>query len=342
MASIINVTYIDSSGPGTGGRKQAALEEAEKEIGDYDEYLTDLYECLPDAYNKLRMFMERGNCRCNRKCKTRHVPCNCNTGSITGHSCVCPNVENCDEYCCGDGRGCKTREVEDTVRIYDINPKAEEFKDFLTRHEYHIGKSEEPKGLNFRDLQEALYGDGTYSEQEQKTNGDGDNQTEDLFDGTMYHVITVSHLSPKVARLLGAKFDIPADFFNRHLPGTEAISGRLISRLPSSIQIDLDELYESTEEFKDLFGRPGWCGPHLVSDGHKYIREAIAREFLFRVGWDYFPVHKGDFNSSCHNYGSSSGYEVLMQEENLKNVFQFNLTHRISIYSKPAKHPKTG
>ena len=343
MASktVCNVTYINSTSLETGEREKAACGKAEEAMKGYDKYLDDLYECLPDAYNKLRLFMEKGNCRCYRKGKDGHELCSCNKSSKNGRSCVCSNVENCDEYCCEGGRGCKTREVEDTVRIYDINPKADEFKDFLRRREYHIGRPQGFEGLNFQGLQETLYRDKTYGEQEQ-TDGDDDDQTDELFDGTICHIITVSHLSPNVARLLGARFDIPADFFNRHLPGTEAISGRLISRLPSSIQIDLDELYESSEEFEHWFGRLGWGGRHLVSDGHKFIREAIQREFLFRVGWDYFPVHKGDFESSRHNYASSSGYEVLMQEESLKNVFQFNLTHRISIYSMPPKHPKTG
>jgi hypothetical protein len=105
-------------------------------------------------------------------------------------------------------------------------------------------------------------------------------------------------------------------------------------------------LYESGDEFEICFGRlqtiPGFPGRHLVSDGHKFIRDAVRKEFLFRVGWDYFPVHKEDFESSCQNYASSSGYEVLMQEENLKNIFQFNLTYRVSIYSKPPKHARTG
>jgi hypothetical protein len=66
-------------------------------------------------------------------------------------------------------------------------------------------------------------------------------------------VITVSHLSPNVAKLLRSKFKISADFFNRHLPGTGAISGRLISHLPSAVQIDLDELYESHNTFEDIW-----------------------------------------------------------------------------------------
>src|SRR5205823_5966766 len=57
---------------------------------------------------------------------------------------------------------------------------------------------------------------------------------EDILPSKPCRIITVSHLSPNVAKLLGSKFNISADFFNRHLPGTEAISGRLISRLSLS------------------------------------------------------------------------------------------------------------
>jgi hypothetical protein len=148
-------------------------------------------------------------------------------------------------------------------------------------------------------------------------------------------VITVSHLSPEIIRLLGGIYDIAADFFNRHLPGTEAISGRLISRLPSTVQIDFDELYEGTKSFSYLFPK---------SDdvkGYKKIDKAIKQNFLFRNGWDYFPVTDMDWEQSRRNSHLSSGYEVLM-EDDLKNVFQFNLAHRISVYSQPPRHKKTG
>jgi hypothetical protein len=335
---------ISFTSPEIEERKTTAKENADKAMKDYEKYLNDLYKCLPDAYAKLKQFMENGNCKCRHEDEDGQKIRSCNENGENWSSCVCSNVEHCCEHCSKGGRGCITHEVENTVRIYDINPKAKKFNKFLGRQEYHIGRPQEHKGLNFKGLQETLYGDTTYNEQKQKQkpDRDADDQRNDLWDGKDYHVITVSHLSPDVARLLGARFDIPADFFNRYLPGTEAISGRLISRLPSSIQIDLDELYESTKEFEDWFGPLGWCGRHLVSDGHNFIQKAIRREFLFRVGWDYFPVHKEDFKSSLKNYRSSSGYEVLMQDEFPKNLFQFNLTHRISIYSKPVKHPRIG
>jgi len=52
--------------------------------------------------------------------------------------------------------------------------------------------------------------------------------------------------------LLEAAYDIPADFFNQHLPGTEAMSDRITSRLLSSLQMDFDEIYESTVTFSKI------------------------------------------------------------------------------------------
>jgi hypothetical protein len=124
------------------------------------------------------------------------------------------------------------------------------------------------------------------------------------------------------------------------LPGTEAISGRLISRLPSAVQIDLDELYESYYEFDAV-----WGDKNVVDDGHKIIRDAIHQHFRFPVGWDYFPITDADWKDSMQNVALRSGYEVLLREgveAQVKNLFQFNLQHRISIYSNPPKHPRTG
>jgi hypothetical protein len=135
--------------------------------------------------------------------------------------------------------------------------------------------------------------------------------------------------------LLGGVYGIAADFFNRHLPGTEAISGRLISRLPSTVQIDFDDLYEGVNTFYDLFGKTD------EMEGHKEISKAMERNFLFRVGWDYFPISNRDWEESRRNSSLSSGYEVLMQK-GLENVFQFNLNHRISVFSQPPGHPQTG
>jgi hypothetical protein len=75
--------------------------------------------------------------------------------------------------------------------------------------------------------------------------------------------------------------------------------------------------------------------------GYKKIDKAIKQNFLFRNGWDYFPVTDMDWEQSRRNSHLSSGYEVLM-EDDLENVFQFNLCHRISVYSQPPLHKKTG
>ena len=83
----------------------------------------------------------------------------------------------------------------------------------------------------------------------------------------------------------------------------------------------------------------------MVDDGHKIIRDAIHQHFRFPVGWDYFPITDADWKDSMQNVALRSGYEVLLREgveEQVKNLFQFNLQHRISIYSNPPKHPRTG
>lgn len=67
------------------------------------------------------------------------------------------------------------------------------------------------------------------------------------------NLITIGHFTPEVVNLLGAAYNILADFLNRHLPGTEAMSGRLISRLLSSPQMDFDEIYESTVTFSKIW-----------------------------------------------------------------------------------------
>jgi hypothetical protein len=217
--------------------------------------------------------------------------------------------------------------VEDTVRVYDIYPSEEEdWKNFLVSNSYRAGNPTE-----FEQLQEKIYLNSTAEVQP------NDRITDPFEHKLPCRIITVSHLSPNVAKLLGAQYDISADFFNRHLPGTEALSGRLISRLPSCLQIDLDELYESNMEFGELWPD---CKPD--EDGHHFISDAIRRSFLFRVGWDYFPVSKKNWDSSLENIPLSSGYEVLLQDDAPKNVFQFNLAHRISVYSRPPKHPRTG
>jgi len=343
-----------------GGNRKDPVATANQEMQDYQDYVNELCSRLPASFDRLNRFLNRGNCPCyNQKRPTDlttidnlmaglghkrqevsgyrtgdpSVSCDC---IERGGNCVCR--EGCsDDLICPDG--CKTHSLEDSVRIYAIDPEREEWEEFLDFREYHASKHDD-----FRRLQEQLYSDPVFDPEE-----DTDESTistavpsKDPLPCKPCRLITVSHLSPKVAKLLGAKFKISADFFNRHLPGTEAISGRLVSRLPSSVQIDFDELYESRVTFKDLW--PNVKEEHLATKGHYVIKEHIKQHFLFPVGWDHFPITTKEWISSISNIEMKSGYEVLLGEEgaNLKNVFQFNLNHRISVFSEPVGHPRTG
>lgn len=287
----------------------------------YQDYVSELHRQHPDTYDKLRNFIDRGNCKCLSSIG------NCSCVEI-GNLCICPDLE-C--RCSKDGtQKCQYRTIEHNVRVYDIYPEEKEWKKFLVPEKYNAGNRE-----GFEKLKNKLFGDTNIRKESQ----DVDEVDEDEWDNHLKErcrLITVNHLSANVAKLLGGIFDIEADFFNRHLPGTEAISGRLISRLPSSVQIDFDELYESTNTFSDI-----WKGREK-QDGHKFISQAMKRNFLFQdVGHDYFPVEDDILLSSFDNSRLSSGYEVASAGE-VKNIFQFNLTHRISVYSQPPGHPTTG
>jgi len=164
---------------------------------------------------------------------------------------------------------------------------------------YNAGDNQE-----FEGLQEKLFDKGVCDELPDEGEDDGDDIEDDEDEedpngcrsDEHYRLITVSHLSANVAKLLGGKYNLPADFFNRHLPGTEAISGRLISRLPSSVQIDFDELYESDNLFSDIWQKSN------IRDGHRFIGETMHKNFLFQdVGWDYFPVKQGDWEAGKEN-----------------------------------------
>jgi len=69
----------------------------------------------------------------------------------------------------------------------------------------------------------------------------------------MKHPVIHYQLPHTKGDLLEAAYDIPADFFNRHLPDTEAMSDRIILRLLSSPQMDFDEIYESTATFSKVW-----------------------------------------------------------------------------------------
>jgi hypothetical protein len=301
------------------------MPEVEEKIRDYQNYLETLFDRFPHSYHRMRMFMKRGSCRCGTS-DDQEKPCEC---ASTGKACVCSHHVKYCEHC---PSACQTGEVDDTVRVYDIDPKGDKFDDFVVDDEFHVSKVTDLHNLKIK-----LATDIQQNSQAGRESGNEENDEEvGIFDTLEpYRVITVSHLSPNIILLLGGIYDIAADFFNRHLPGTEAISGRLISRLPSTVQLDFDEIYEGTQTFSELF--PNSDGVK----GYEKIQKAIKENFLFPVGWDYFPVTDVDWKQSRQNSKLSSGYEVLMDDD-LENVFQFNLFHRISLYSQPPLHPKTG
>lgn len=304
-----------------------AVQHANKKMQEYEKYIEELHRRHPETFDKLNRFIKRGVCECPHR---GTCPC-----SERGMICTCDNSKEC--RCGKDNSECSFRQIKHKVRVYDIHPKEKEWKKFLkvdpiTPERAYYNAAEQS---DFLKLQEKL--ESPIEAKEEKKGATQDKQASDEVYLTLpCRVITVNHLSPNVAKLLGGLYDIPADFFNRHLPGTEAISGRLISRLPSSVQIDFGELYESTDTFDELWPH------HDILDGHQIIREAVEQSFLFQdVGWDYQPVGKKDWEQSFDNNKLSSGDECK-EGGRQKNVFQFNLTHRISVYSKPPGHPDIG
>ena len=301
-------------------------DEAERKLTAYEKYIADLYERLPFSYQRLKNFLDRGSCQCSIPDNAKDV-CDC---LKKGGMCTCANSKRCKD-CQGRERECHARPAKQIVRVYDIDPRAKDWKYYLTTTTFDTSNP-----MKLEELKKKLFTDETIDEERNRTGQDNDTSKDPLEDKhEPCRLVTVSHLSPEVAKLLGAAYDISADFFNRHLPGTEAVSGRLISRLPSSLQIDLDELYEGEKEFAEL-----WPQGDVYKDGHETIRQAIQKSFLFPVGWDYFPIEESEWLSSLQNFRLSSGYEVLSHD--LPNVFQFNLTNRISVYSRPPNQPRTG
>ncbi|KAK4445681.1 hypothetical protein QBC34DRAFT_441512 [Podospora aff. communis PSN243] len=296
---------------------------AEERMQKYAEYINELYERHPKTFGKLKNFIDRGNCVCsteyNCACTTIGMICTCKKAA-DGHDCQCGKGSSRKEQC-------NTRRVEHQVRIYDLDRSEATSGDFWKFLRVPEGGRENQDYYNAGNPDE-------FNKLKRKLWDHYDNDSEAKRNGSAQHcrLITVNHLSANVAKLLGGRYDIPGDFFNRHLPGTEAISGRLISRLTSALQVDFDELYESSEKFSDL-----WRGWNML-DGHDIISESLRQNFLFyeHVGWDYFPTAQDDWLKSQNNTPMSSGTEA-----ELENVFQFNLTHRVSIYSNPPHHSST-
>lgn len=212
-----------------------------RSIAEYQVYVNELSKRLPGSYDRLKRFLGRGNCTCcNEKRGNCESACNC---ADKGGNCACAGKYNTGHKCerCETGSlDCSTCQVDDAVRIYEIYPKdkGKEWEKFLRVSTFRVSQNDQ-----FIKLQNKLV-NPDFPPEEGKTKH---NAEEDP--NHPCRIITVSHLSPNVAKLLGKKFNISADFFNRHLPGTDAISKRLISRLPSAVQIDLDKLYKSYEAF---------------------------------------------------------------------------------------------
>ena len=341
-APIVNYIVIEESSPDP-------VAAAEKAMNEYQKYVDYLCERLPGSFSRLNRFLSRGNCGCftkhNEVQLPKHVWSPCKKSKEqenvagtpkrtckcveTGGNCICQGNEKCR---CPDD--CKTRSLNESVRIYTIDPDKDNWPELLNTKKFETANPEA-----FEELQRFLF-DPEFDPRGDTNEAERQPLDDDPIPPGKCRLITVNHLSPRVAKLLGGKFKISADFFNRHLPGTEPISGRLISRLPSSVQIDFDELYESRLEFEAL-----WPGDKdAIELGHHRIDQSIRDHFLFKVGWDYFPVTEKEWLSSLQNVKMKSGFECLMRDEGekAKNVFQFNLFHRISIFSEPVGHPRTG
>jgi hypothetical protein len=329
------------------------IQKANEEMDNYQKYVDEMSSRLPASFDRLNRFLKRGNCVCeNCPCHAIHDD-TCTCIQTTGGNCACrkeeetgeiPNPKKAPKKPKPPCKTCPALKLDDRVRVYTINPEKDEWDDFFDVKSYLASDQGE-----FEKLQDLLYtGDfdpvvgGLKEEAEPVIPSDSSNEP---LPTKTCRLITVKHLSPRVAKLLGAKFKISADFFNRHLPGTEAISGRLISRLPSAVQIDFDELYESRVTFCELFpGAKVKNQDDLAMEGHTQIRQSMMQHLYFPVGWCHFPISQEGWLSSTKNVRLKSGYEVLLGEEGnkLRNVFQFNLNHRISIYSEPVGHPQTG
>jgi hypothetical protein len=340
-APIVNCVVIEESSPDP-------VAAAKKAMKEYQRYVDDLCYRLPGSFSKLNWFLNRGNCGCLAKHNEVQLPkhvwrpfkkskeqenvagtltraCAC---VETGGNCICQDNENC-----GCPNDCKTRPLNESVRIYTIDPDKDDWSELLNTRKFETANPGD-----FEELQRFLF-DPEFDPRDDTNEAERQPLDDDPIPTGKCRLITVNHLSPRVAKLLGGKFKISAGFFNSHLPGTEPISGRLIYRLPSSVQIDFDELYESRLEFEEL-----WPGDKdAIELGYHRINQSIRDHFLYKVGWDHFPITEKEWFSSLQNVKMKSASECLMPDgERAKNVFQFSLFHRISIFSEPVSHPRTG
>lgn len=150
-----------------------------------------------------------------------------------------------------------------------------------------------------------------------------------------YRLICVSHLFPEIACYLGIKYDISADFFHRHMPGTEAVSGKLPSANSSqySTQFEFDELYEADKRFQDYW-------PQLNDKyGWQIINIAVNRGAYFNLAYDYRPMDDSTF-SRCHELMNKLSGAGSRPEP--RNYFRFYIHQRASVFIDEPGDPRTG
>ncbi|OCK72983.1 hypothetical protein K432DRAFT_430807 [Lepidopterella palustris CBS 459.81] len=149
-------------------------------------------------------------------------------------------------------------------------------------------------------------------------------------------LICVSHLTPSTAEFFGDRYDITADFFNRHLPGTEDLSGKLPSSSQWSLQVEFDELYEAKKSFKNIW-------PNLpIWDGSRIISNAVSKRLFLRPIWDYQPIDDDTFAESYDDMKRMSGHDSRWgSSKRPLNYFHFYLQQRVSVYLKDPGNTKT-
>src|SRR5579859_1875048 len=96
---ILCITEKITEGPCPGHRRrdgdQTKVVEVNTKMGDYKDYLEELFERFPQSYHKMKTFMERANCRCGTL-DDRKRPCEC---ASTGRACVCAHHITYCEFC---------------------------------------------------------------------------------------------------------------------------------------------------------------------------------------------------------------------------------------------------
>ena len=345
--------------PSIDAAAQALVSQVDEKMSAYQSYLDTMFRLFPDSFRTFKSFMSHGNCIC-------FPPLHRCEGTDAGQRCVC-DQRGFPDYCKECPNRCHTVQVEDGIHVYDIDPSEPEWTDFYHHNFYRASRSDHFSDLQAKlardlersdksvnaaaedhhncdraswsdhpsDLQVKLARDPERSNESVKAAAE---ERDGIFLPTQpIRVIVISQLSPRLVRLLGGIYDVPVHFFSQHLPGAEPVSGRLIDKtgFPSILHLDFDELYESYHTLTDLFGH---CD---IRKGivDLEISRAIMENFLFRVGWDYFPTKDKDLEESWLN----SARNTLAEGFGISpfNIFQFTVPSRISIYSQP-QNGRTG